>query len=477
MELIMDFGWLSILPPLFAILLAIKTRQVFLSLFLGIVIGWIIISGGNVLKGFELSIQSIIDVFKDGGNTRVVIFCALVGALISLTQANGGVQGFVDLIQRKNIVNSRRRASVFAFFIGCIVFIESTISCLVTGTIFHPIFEKFKISREKLAYICDTTSSPICILIPLNAWGAYVVSLLEKESTFAGMNDPVSLFLSTIPLNFYAILSVLFAGFIAFSFKDFGAMKKAETRSLETGKTIAEGAVPMISEDVASLKPKKGIKHKSLNMIIPVAVMIIMMPVSLFITGNGNITSGSGTTSVLWSVTSAITFAGFISLVGRILTLKEVMDYTLKGISGLVPLAILMVLAFSIGDTCRTLGTGIYVASLSKDFLSPSVIAPILFITSAFISFSTGTSWGTFAIMIPIAVPTALYADASLSLSIAAVLSGSVFGDHCSPISDTTIVSSMASACDHIDHVRTQLPYAISIASFSALLFWAVGLV
>ena len=230
----MEFGWLSVIPPLFAIALAIKTRQVFLSLFLGILIGWIIISGGNIFKGFELSVQSIVDVFKDAGNTRVIIFCALVGALISLTQANGGVQGFVDLIQKKNIVTNRRRATVFSFFVGCIVFIESSISCLVTGTIFHPIFEKFKISREKLAYICDTTSSPICILIPLNAWGAYVVSLLEKESTFAGMNDPVSLFLSTIPLNFYAILSVLFAGFIAFSFKDFGAMKKAERRSVET---------------------------------------------------------------------------------------------------------------------------------------------------------------------------------------------------------------------------------------------------
>jgi len=473
----MEFGWLSIIPPLFAILLAIKTRQVFLSLFLGILAGWIIISGGNVLKGFENSIQSIVDVFKDAGNTRVVIFCALVGALISLTQANGGVQGFVDFIQKKNIVTSRRRASVFSFFVGCVVFIESSISCLVTGTIFHPIFEKFKISREKLAYICDTTSSPICILIPLNAWGAYVVSLLEKESAFGGMNDPVSLFLSTIPLNFYAILSVIFAGFIALTYKDFGAMKKAERRSEEQGKTIADGAVPMISEDVASLKPKKGIKNRSFNMIIPIFVMIIMMPVSLLITGNGSITSGSGSTSVLWSVLAAIISAGSISLIQRILNLKEVMDYTLKGISGLVPLAILMVLAFSIGETCRTLGTGVYVASLSKDFLSPSAIAPILFITSCFISFSTGTSWGTFAIMIPIAVPTAVYADASLSLSIAAVLSGSVFGDHCSPISDTTIVSSMASACDHIDHVRTQLPYALFIAVLSALLFWLMGVI
>jgi len=310
----------------------------------------------------------------------------------------------------------------------------------------------------------------------LNAWGAYVVSLLEKESAYGGFGDPVSLFISTIPLNFYAILSVIFAGFIAFTYKDFGAMRKAEKRSEEFGKTIADGAVPIISEDVASLKPKKGIKHISINMIIPILIMIIMMPVSLLITGDGNLTSGSGSTAVLWSVIAAIVMAGLLSLIQKILSLKEIMDYTLKGISGLVPLAILMVLAFSIGETCRTLGTGIYVASLSRDFLNPSVIAPILFFTSCFISFSTGTSWGTFAIMIPIAVPTAVYAEASLPLSLAAVLSGSVFGDHCSPISDTTIVSSMASACDHIDHVRTQLPYAVSIALASSLLFWMAGL-
>jgi len=469
----MEFGWLSVVPPVFAILLAIKTRQVFISLFLGIVAGWIIISDGNFFMGIEHSIQSIIDVFKDAGNTRVIIFCALVGALITLTQANGGVQGFVDLIQKKNIVTGRKRATGFSFLVGCGVFIESSISCLVTGTIFHPIYEKLKISREKLAYICDTTSSPVCILIPLNAWGAYVISLLEKEN----ISNSFSVFINTIPLNFYAILTVLFAGFIAFSYKDFGAMKKAEKRSEETGKTIADGALPVISEDVSSTKPKKGIPHRAVNMIIPIFVMIVMMPVSLLITGNGDMTTGSGSTSVLWSVLSAITVAGIISLIQRLLNLKEVMDFMLKGIAGLVPLAILMTLAFSIGDTCRTLGTGEYVASVSSDFLSPAAIAPILFITSAFIAFSTGTSWGTFAIMIPIAVPTALYMDVSLPLSIAAVLSGSVFGDHCSPISDTTIVSSMASACDHIDHVKTQIPYALSMAAIAAVLFWVAGLV
>ena len=468
----MEFGWLSIIPPLLAIALAIKTKQVFLSLFLGILSGWIIISNGNVFSGTANAIQSLVDVFKDEGNTKVVIFSALVGALITLTHANGGVQGFIDFIHKKNIVRSRRGASLLAFTVGCFVFIESSISCLVTGAVAHPIFEKYKISREKLAYFCDVTSSPICILIPLNAWGAYVISLLDKEK----VADSLSVFLYTIPFNFYAIASVLLAGFIAFTYRDFGPMKKAEQRSLNEGKTIADNAVPVVSEDVTSIKAKKGITHRAINMILPIGVMIVMMPLSLFITGNGDITSGSGSTSVLWSVMAAIVVAGIISMIQKIFSLQEVMDLTIKGMAGLIPLAILMTLAFAIGNTCRILGTGEYVASVVNMFLHKSMLAPLLFAASAFISFSTGTSWGTFAIMIPIAIPSAQYMGFDVSLAVAAVLSGSVFGDHSSPISDTTIVSSMASACDHIDHVKTQLPYALLAAVIAIMLFAVAGL-
>ncbi len=469
----MNFGWLSVIPPLLAIILAIKTRQVFLSLFLGIWAGWFIMSGWNPFNGTAKSIQELVNVFKDEDNTRVIIFSSLVGALITLTQSTGGVQGFISLVHRKNLVRSRKGASVLAFLIGCGVFIESSISCLVTGAISHPIFEKHNISREKLAYICDTTSSPICILIPLNAWGAYIIGLLQKEN----IKDPFTTFFTTIPLNFYAILSVALVGFLAFTFKDYGPMKKAERRSLEEGKTIADGAIPMISEEVTSVKAKKGIPHKASNMIIPVLTMVVMMPISLIITGHGNLTAGSGSTSVLWSVMAAIVVAGILSMSQKILTLEEVVNYTIKGMAGLIPLAMLMVLAFAIGDTCRNLGTGPYVASIANSLVNPTFIAPLLFITSAFISFSTGTSWGTFAIMIPIAVPTALLMHVFLPLSVAAVLSGSIFGDHCSPISDTTMVSSMASACDHIDHVRTQLPYALTVASISAVLFGIMGFI
>lgn len=322
-----NYGWLSIVPPLLAIILAIKTKQVYLSLFIGIFSGWLIIKEWNPFIGMAYAIDACVNVFKDESNSRVIIFSALVGALISLTQFSGGVQGFIYLIQKKKLVNSRKRASILSFLVGCSIFIESSISCLVTGTIFRPVFEKFKISREKLAYICDTTSAPICILIPLNAWGAYVISLLIKEN----VADPISTFFSTIPLNFYPILTLILAGFMAFTFKDYASMKKAEKRTLETGKTVAEGAVPVVSSDVSSIKPKSKIPHRAINMIVPILTMILMMPLSLIVTGKGDLTAGSGSTSVLWSVITAIIVSGSLSMGQRLLTLHEVMDYTLKG--------------------------------------------------------------------------------------------------------------------------------------------------
>lgn len=466
----MNFGWLSILPPVLAIVLAIWTRQVFISLFVGIWLGWLILTGG-VITGLAGAIQACVDVFKDNGNTRVIIFSSLIGALITLTQRSGGVQGFVDWIQTKNFVRSRRGASVLAWIIGMSIFIESSITCLVTGAIARPLFERFKISREKLAYILDSTSAPICILIPLNAWGAYVLGLLAKE----GVENPIGIFLQTIPFNFYAVLSVVLVAVISITFLDFGPMKRAERRAEETGKTIADSAVPLVSDDVTSIGPKPDARNNPLNMVVPIAGMILMMPVSLYITGDGDITAGSGSTSVLWSVLLAIVLAGGMAISQRILNTREVVDLTLRGMGGLIPLGILMNFAFAIGDTTKALGTGPYVGSLAYDLISPAVVAPLIFLTSAFIAFSTGTSFGTFAIMIPIAVPTALAMDSNLPLTVAAVLSGGVFGDHSSPISDTTLVSSMAAASDHIDHVRTQLPYALAAAAGALILFTVAG--
>jgi tetracycline resistance efflux pump len=466
-----NYGWFSILPPLLAIVLAIWTRQVFISLFLGLWSGWVILSGGNILSGLAAAIQASVDVFKDGGNTRVIIFSSLIGALITLTQRSGGVQGFVDWIQKRNLIRSRRAAATMAWLIGMSIFIESSITCLVTGAVCRPLFERFRLSREKLAYICDSTSAPVCILIPLNAWGAYVLGLLERE----GVQNSLSVFLETIPLNFYALLAVILAGYIVLTSNDFGPMKRAEKRSLETGKTIADGALPLVSGEVTSLEAKPGITPRPVNMLLPIITMIIMMPVGLLITGNGDMTAGSGSTSVLWAVLAAIVCAGILYKGQKILTLTEIVDLTLKGMGGLIPLGILMNFAFALGDTTKALGTGEYVASVAQQILHPMLVAPVIFAAAAFIAFSTGTSWGTFAVMMPLVVPTVALTGASLPLCVAAVLSGGVFGDHASPISDTTLVSSMAAASDHVDHVKTQLPYAFVAGTGALVLFMVAG--
>ena len=463
-------GWLSILPPLIAIALAIWTKQVFISLFFGIWLGWTILANGNPLLGLSETLECCIRVFSDGGNTKVIAFSGMVGALIAFTQYSGGVQGFIDWILGKGLVNSRRSAGLLAFFIGLIIFVESSITCLVTGAISRPIFDKLKISREKLAYICDSTSAPVCIMIPLNGWGAFVMGLLAAQA----IDQPFLAQLKALPFNFYAILAIITVLTVVLTGKDIGPMAAAERRAREEGKVLRDGAEPVVSTEIIAIEPKPGVPKRAVNMLVPIAVMVLMMPVGLLVTGKGDFMKGSGATSVFWAVLSAIIVAGLLYRLQGIMKLREQVDLFFKGLGGLMPLALLMMLAFAIGDTCKQLGTGPYVANLAHAWVSPQFVPAILFAVSCLIAFSTGTSWGTFAIMIPIGIPMVGLMGADLYLTIGAILSGGVFGDHCSPISDTTIISSMASASDHIDHVRTQLPYAL-LAGAVALVFYLVA--
>lgn len=466
-----SYGWLSILPPLFAIFLAIKTKHVYISLILGIWLGWTIIQAWNPLTGLFQTINALIAVFKDEDNTRVVVFSALIGAIIAFTQYSGGMKGFINWVVDKGIVKTRKSAGLLAWFLGFVIFIESSICVLVSGAIARPLFDKLKISREKLSYILDSTSAPKCILIPLNAWGAFVIGLLATQ----GVENPVKFLVSSIPLNFYAILALLLVIVLVLTEKDIGPMQIAERRVRIENKLLRDGAEPLIADEVVMMKAKEGVKPRAVNMILPVAAMVVMMPIVLLITGKGNLMDGSGSTSVLWSVITALVAGAVAYRVQGIMKTKEITDIFMKGVGGLVPLASLMILAFAIGDTCDALGTGPFVAQAVKTTLPAGVIPALVFLISCFIAFSTGTSWGTFAIMIPIAVPMIRLVGLHPGLVIAAVLGGGVFGDHCSPISDTTIISSMASACDHIDHVRTQLPYALAAAGFALLLFLIFG--
>jgi len=489
-----NYGFWSLLPPIAAIVLAIKTKQVFVSLLFGIWFGWIILNGWNFIDGTVSTVQALVDVFKDPGNTRTIMFSSLVGALIAFIQHSGGVDGFVkriydflERLEKRNIGNSRVIVQVIAWFTGIMIFVESSINALTVGSVFRPIFDKLNIPREKLAFIADSISAPTCILIPLNAWGAYIMGLIAAQ----GFANPFDVLVKAFPFNFYPMLAMAMVLFVILSQKDFGPMKKAETRARMTGKVIRDGAVPLISAEVVSMPKKEGVDARARNMLIPIIVMVAMMPLMLIYTGWNNVENineltflqkifqaigkGSGSTSVLYSVLTSIFIASFLYASQKIFSFKETIDLIFKGISGLIPLALLMMLAFAIGTVCKELGTGLYTAELSKAWLSPKFVPVIIFIVACFIAFSTGTSWGTFAIMIPIGVQMAVSLDANVYFTIAAALGGGVFGDHCSPISDTTIIASMASASDHIDHVKTQLPYALTAGVLTALIYLVLG--
>jgi Na+/H+ antiporter NhaC len=490
------YGWLSLLPPLIAIGLAIKTRQVYFSLGAGIWLGWTVLSNWNPLRGAAYMLGSIVRVFEDPGNTQVILFSAMVGSLIALTQRSGGIDGFVDYILHKKWITKKRHAGMLAWILGVVIFIESSIKILIVGSISRPLYDKLGISREKLAYIADSTSAPVCMLIPLNAWGAFTIGLLTTQ----GIPNATEVLIRSIPVNFYSIIAVLMVLLFIWVPFDFKKMRLAEKRVREEGKILPDNATPMMDENLTAIKPVEGVKKLARNMIIPVIAMSLFMPLALLITGAWNlsqsagvslglgqaireagllgvIAQGSGATAVFWSVTLAIAVAGVLYRAQKIISGKEIFELVLKGAGGMISLALLMMLAFSLGATCDELGTGAFVAQGLSGSLPAALVPVIVFLSAAFIAFSTGTSFGTFALMIPLAVPLALNLDVNLPLVVSAVLGGGVFGDHCSPISDTTIVASMASACDHIDHVNTQIPYALSSAGIASIIYIIAGFI
>lgn len=459
-----------LLPPVLAIVLAIVSRQVYLSLAAGIWLGYVLLAGGAPLVGLADAIDGVIAVLQSPGDARVIVFTLVIGGLIATLEAGGGVRGFVQWLETRQWVDNAKRSQWLAWGTGFVIFIESNITVLVAGTVSRPLFDRYKVSREKLAYIIDSTSAPICILIPLNAWGAFNLGLLDS----LGIDSALDVFLWSIPLNLYAISAVILSLLVVIFDWNIGPMKAAEARA-QAGAVLSKDATPLIDDDLLNQVSLPGIQPSALNMILPIAVMVCFMPAGLWITGNGNLLEGSGSTSVLWAVLMAVAVAWVLQLVQRQMSVSQLTHVFLKGAGGIVPLALILLLALALGDVAQALEAGQYVAGLLGDNLSTAVLLPLLFLVSAAIAFSVGSSWGTFAIMIPIAVPVAQALGLPLAPFVAAVLSGGIFGDHASPISDTTVVSSMAAATDHIDHVRTQLPYALVAGGVSLLGFSIMG--
>jgi Na+/H+ antiporter NhaC len=464
-------GWTSILPPILAIGLALKTRDVYVSLSTFIWLGWTILSGWNPAAGLAAGVSTLFAAVTEPANAKTLAFSALIGGIITLTQASGGVHGFVQWAESRRGGMNRRRVNLAAVAVSMVLFIESNFGLLVSGSVMRPLADRAEVSREKLAYLLDSTCAPKQLLIPINAWGAYVVALLAAE----GLPGANAVLVTSLPLNFYAIVALVLAAGVAFTDWNIGPMRAAEQRIRETGDLLRPDSQPMVAASITEVEPRVGTPARALNLVLPILVMVLAVPFILWWTGSGRLMAGSGSDAVLGGVLAGLATAAVSYRVQGIMDTGDLLRHVIAGVRGLLPVVIVLSLAFAISTTQRTLGTGIWLSELVSGEIDIAFVPALVFLLSAVMAFSTGTSWGTFAIMIPIVTPMSEMLGVDLRLMIAAALGGGIFGDHCSPISDSTIVASMACATDHVDHVRTQLPYALIAAAVSFVLFMIAG--
>jgi Na+/H+ antiporter NhaC len=457
--------WLKVVPPLVAVIIVIWKKEVILALLLAIFVSeWLLVGDSGLLApatGGLATLDRISGVFADPGNTRILVFSVLVGALLAYMRKSGGVTGLVKLLISKGLAKSPRQVSLMASITGVVVFIESNLSVLTAGILSRGLFDKFGLSRAKLAYIIDSTSAPICILILLNAWGAYILALLgnyQLESSSA------EILWGSVPFNFYAIITLLIVFYSAFTGNYYGPL----ARSKAGESNISNAANP--SE---TIEPEA---HPAF-MVVPILVMVVGMVGFMLWTGNGVLAEGSGSKSVFYATSLACLVAYMMMLASRRFKHQQLVKIGFNGMAELLPLVTIVLLSLALGASLKQLGTGLYISQIVGDFLPVYLVAPIIFIVGGIMSFSTGTSWGTFAILIPIGVPIIQVMGLPPELIIGAILGGGIFGDHCSPISDTTAVSSIASGCDLLEHVKTQLPYALVAGGASIILYLIVGLV
>ena len=469
-DAIAHHGFLSLVPALLAVVLAFITREAITSLLVACVVGLFIAGEGIV---------GVPGLFQRALGTADFIWVLMievcVGILVAFFQATGSTQHFAGLMARR--VQSRRRVQLTGWVLGMFIFFSDYFSPLFTGPVMRTLTDKAKISREKLAYICDSTSAPMCVLVPLTGWTAYIAALLVKTNPAGGPTPDVTaamdVFIRSIGFNFYAILAVVMVGlFAAGILPEFGPMRRAEKRAKDEGKVLADGAIPMMEPELSDLGVAEEIKRPRLllNFILPVLI-VIGVAVGGFV--------ATGKALILEAFMVAVGFLGIVLWLQR-MPLKRIVQTGTQGIKGVAPAVMILALAYCINTISKDLGAATYAIESTRDWLSPRMLPVLTFGLCAFISFATGTSWGTYAIMIPISVPLALSFGGNgvstlLLATIAAVAGGGVFGDHCSPLSDTTILSSLGAASDHIDHVKTQLPYALVAAALALVAYLIVG--
>ncbi|MGB1401527.1 MAG: Na+/H+ antiporter NhaC family protein [Pseudohongiellaceae bacterium] len=466
METTVDLGPLSLVPASVAILLAFLTRNTVFSLAVACLAG-VLVAGDNLL-GFP---RLLVSALGNEDFSWIFLLELFIGILIAFFQRTGAILNFSSFIERRRM--TRKRVQLIAWFMGMFVYFSDYFSPLFVGSTMRALSDRFKISREKLAYICDSTSAPVSILVPITGWAVLVAGLIVGMGPIEDAADAMAAFILSIPFNLYSILAVMMVGLIAAGIlPDFGPMKKAEERALNEGKLTRDDAQPLMADELTGIDPYPGIQTSLFwNFVFPVLLVIGFAVGSVTLTGSARPMESFLLASVMAAIVMRI----------QGIPLAEITDTAMAGIKGIMPAIIILAFAYALNDLSATLNTADYIISVTESWLTPKVLPVLAFLITGFVAFSTGTSWGTYAIMIPIAVPLAFSFSANeldtvVYATIAAVSGGGVFGDHCSPLSDTSILASTGAASDHIDHVKTQLPYAAIIGGISVLLYLAIGM-
>ncbi|MCT4566598.1 MAG: transporter [Maledivibacter sp.] len=465
MEIGTHLGIISILPATIAIILAFKTRNTVFSLAVAIFIG--VLASGKGLMAFPALLKTSL------GTTSfswILLLELFIGILIAFFQRTGAIQGFTRIMENKQL--SRVKIQLTAWVMGMFVFFSDYFSPLFVGSTMRSLSDKAKISREKLAYIADSTSAPVSVLAPITGWAVFISGLLIGIGPVEDAAQAMMIFTRAVPFNFYAIIAVLLVGLLASGIiPEFGPMKKAEKRALEEGKVLRDGAEPLIGEELTDTPPYEGIKtNVFLNFIFPVLI-VVTIAIGTFITMKS--------AKTMEAFLAAAVVLGIIMRIQGI-PFNDIMKTAMSGMKGVMPAIIILALSYTINSLSKEMGTANYIISVTQNWLTPNLLPFVTFVIAALISFSTGTSWGTFAIMMPIAAPLAFgFAGNEITVlvlaTVAAVAGGGVFGDHCSPLSDTTILASTGAASDHIDHVKTQIPYAGVAAGLASIIYLIIG--
>lgn len=460
------FGPLSLLPATVAITLAFITRNTVFSLAVACISG--VLVAGQGFMGFP---NLLVGALGNEGFSWILLLEFFIGILIAFLQRTGAIQNFSQFIERRKM--TRKRVQLIAWFMGMFVYFSDYFSPLFVGSTMRSLSDRFKISREKLAYICDSTSAPVSILVPITGWAVLVAGLIIGMGPIEDPGQAMRAFIYSIPFNIYSIFAVVMVGLIASGIiPDFGPMKAAEERAMNEGKLVRDGGRPLMAEELTGIETFPGIQTSLFwNFLFPVIVVIGFAIGAVILTSSAKPMEAFMLAAILSGVVMRI----------QGVPLDEITNTAMSGIKGIMPAVIILAFAYALNDLSASLNTADYIIAATQSWLTPKLLPMLAFLITGFIAFSTGTSWGTYAIMIPIAVPLAFAFSGNelttvVYATIAAVSGGGVFGDHCSPLSDTSILASTGAASDHIDHVKTQMPYAGLLAGISLIVYLILGM-